>query len=111
MQYFLIDDSENSIARITAAEIEGYDTRAMIQEIDLFGEKPADLSTKEPEEVKRAMIGKGYREIDGERYFEKAREYFESRLRAIDGQLQAYLNNQGQTKHHVFSVAEIMNAA
>lgn len=111
MQYFLIDDSENSVARITAAEIEGYDTRAMIQEFDLFGEKPADLSTKEPEEVKRAMIGKGYREIDGARYFEKAKEYFESRLRAIDGQLQGYLKSQGQTKRHVFSVAEIMEAA
>ena len=111
MQYFLIDDSENSVVRIAAAEIEGYDTRAIVQEFDLFGEKPAELSNKSPEQIKRAMIGRGYREIDGEGYFEKAREYFLSRITAIEGQLCDYLKSQGQTRHQVFSVAEIMEAA
>lgn len=114
MQYFLIDDSQDglgSIARITAAEIEGYDTRAMIQEFDLFGERPADLSNKEPEQVKRAMIGKGYREIGGEAYFEKAKEYYQSRLQSVEFQLQKYLSSQGQTRRRVFTALEIMEAA
>lgn len=114
MEFFLIDDSANnigSIARISSAEVEGHSTQSIIQQIDVSGDKPAELSDKDPWQVKREMIAKGYRETDGAQYFEKAIECLESRLNTVKSQMRAYHTGQQVPTRPVFTVEQIMAAA
>lgn len=107
---FLVDDSENTVARIRETKTEGSIYCCVVERLDIC-ENTNRFSGKEPEAEKRAMIAAGFREIGPSAYFQYVAGILSTWQQMNEWEAAEYRQVNGELQPIVFSVAEIMEAA